>query len=99
MKCHFYVDYQAVTKKISKKSLDGKTLLVEQVPVCHCVQVAGLNKEKTTEDGVRYYFESPKNGGGDVSSVDLNIKEGWALVYFEDPQGILPNLFHVTFLG
>ncbi|XP_022795889.1 poly [ADP-ribose] polymerase 14-like isoform X2 [Stylophora pistillata] len=79
-------DYQFLTKKISEKPLDGKTLSVEQVPVCHCVQVTGLSKEKTTEDGIRYYFASAKNNGGDVSHIDLNIKEGWALVYFEDPE-------------
>ena len=70
------------------KPLGEKFLVVEQLPVCHCVQVFGFNKETTTEDAVRYYFESPKNNGGNVSSVELNLKEGWALVYFEDPKGV-----------
>ena len=63
-------------------------LSIEKVPVCLCVQVTGLNRDNTTEDAVLYYFENPKNGGGDVNNVELNIKEGWALVYFEDPLGI-----------
>ena len=49
--------------------------------------MTGLNRENTTKDTVFYYFDNPKNGG-DVSNVELNIKEGWALVYFEVPQGM-----------
>ena len=52
------------------------------------MQVTGLNREETTQDAVFYYFENPNNGGGDVINVELNIKEGWALVHFEDPEGI-----------
>ena len=63
-------------------------LAVEQVPVCHCVEVTGLNRANTTKDALRYYFENHKRGGGDVSSVELNIKDGWALVYFENPDGM-----------
>lgn len=47
-----------------------------------------MNRENTTKDAVLYYFENAKNGGGDVINVALNIKEGWALVHFEDPEGI-----------
>ncbi|XP_022795893.1 poly [ADP-ribose] polymerase 14-like [Stylophora pistillata] len=94
-----YYDYEAVTKKISRKPLEGKTPVVEQLPVCHCVQVSGFNKEKTTKDTVRYYFESPKNKGGDVSSVELNLKEGWALVYFEDPKVVLNVVAKSHFLS
>jgi len=68
--------------------LDGNPLALEKVPVCHCVQVTGLNKENTTKDAVLYYFDNPKNGGGDVRDVEISTNEGWALVYFEDPQGI-----------
>jgi len=50
--------------------------------------VTGLNREMTTQDAVRYYFENAKNGGGNVINVELNIQEGWALVHFEDPEGI-----------
>lgn len=60
---------------------------MEQVPVCHCVLVTGMNKENTTRDAIFYYFDNPKNGGGGVDSVDLNMTEGSALVFFEDPQG------------
>ena len=80
-------DYQTVTQKVAKRQLEGKKLSIEQVPVCSCVQVIGLNREKTTKDSVLYYFDNRKNGGG-VTNVELNIKEGWALVHFEDPQGI-----------
>ena len=62
-------------------------MAIEKVPVCHCIQVTGLNRENTTKDTVHYYFDNPKNGGG-VTDVDLNVEEGWALVYFADPQGI-----------
>lgn len=81
-------DYETITKKAAKRPLEGNMLAIEKVPVCSCIQVTGLNRENTTEDTVRYYFEHPKNGGGDVSNVELHLKEGWALVYFEDPQGI-----------
>ena len=47
-----------------------------------------MNRENTTEDALRYYFESPKSGGGEVSRVELDIKNGWALVYFENPEGM-----------
>ena len=58
------------------------------MPVCHCVEVTGFNRENTTKDALRYYFESPKSGGGEVSRVELEIKNGWALVYFENPEGM-----------
>ena len=60
---------------------------MEKIPVCDCIQVTGLNPKNTTEDSVRYYFESPKNGGGEVRDVKLFIEQGSALIYFEDPQG------------
>ncbi len=84
-------DYQTITQKASKRQLEGKQLSIEEVPVCSCVQVAGLNKENTTKDAVLYFFDNPKNGGG-VTDVELNVKEGWALVHFEDPQGIEDTL-------
>ena len=84
-------DFQTVTQKVAKRPLEAKTLSIEQVPICSCVQVTGLSKE-TTRDAVFYYFENSKNGG-DVANVELNIKEGWALVHFEDPQGIQHVLF------
>ena len=80
-------DFQTITQKVAKRQLEGKQLSIEQVPVCNCVQVTGLNQENTTKDAVLYYFDNPKNGGG-VTRVELNIKGGWALVHFEDPQGI-----------
>ena len=80
--------YDTITQKVAKKPLDGNMLAVEQVPVCHCVQVTGLDMAKTTEDALRYYFENHKSGGGGVSNVELNIKGGWALVYFENPDGM-----------
>ena len=90
----FSIDYEIIAKKIAKRPLDDKFLSIEKVPVCLCVQVTGLNRDNTTKDAVLYYFENPKNGGGDVNNVELNIKEGWALVYFEDPLGIrlIPRL-------
>ncbi len=80
-------DYHAITQTVAKKLLEGKKLSIEQVPVCNCVQVTGLNKDKTTKDAVFYFFDNTKNGGG-VTNVELNIKEGWALVHFDDPRGI-----------
>lgn len=82
-----HADYQAITQAVANRPLDDERLSIEQVPVCNCVQVTGLSRENTTKDAVFYYFDNPKNGG-DVSNVELNIKEGWALVYFEDPQGM-----------
>ena len=67
--------------------MDGNKLSIEQVPVSNCVQVTGLNRENTTKDAVLYYFDNLKNGGG-VTNVELNVKEGWAVVHFEDQQGI-----------
>jgi len=84
----FLVDYQTILQKAVKKPLDGGQLSIEQVPVCNCVKVTGLNRENTTQDAVLYYFENPKNGGGDVTDVELKIKEGWAVVHYEDPEGI-----------
>ena len=80
--------YDTITQKVAQKPLDGNMLAVQQVPVCYCVEVTGLNTAKTTEDALRYYFENHNNGGGDVSSVELNRKDGLALVYFENPDGM-----------
>ena len=84
----FFADYELIIKKTAKRKLEGNLLTLERVPVCHCVQVTGLNKENTTKDAVLYYFENPKNGGGNVTDVEIRTDEGWALVCFEDPQGI-----------
>lgn len=81
-------DYQTIAQKVAKRQLEGRQLSIEQVPVCNCVIVTCLNREITTEDAVLYHFENSKNGGGVVTNVELNIKEGWALVHFEDPGGI-----------
>ncbi|KAL9972371.1 hypothetical protein ACROYT_G018656 [Oculina patagonica] len=78
--------------------MEGKTLSIEQVPVCNCVQVTGLNKGNTTEDAVLYFFDNPKNGGG-VTNVELNIEEGWALVHFEDPKVVTKVLSKIHSLN
>ena len=91
IKCNtlFFVslDYDTVKEAVAKRKLEDKILSIEQVQVCNCVQVFGLNRHNTTKDAIFHYFENPKNGGGGVCRVDLNENEGWALVFFEQPQG------------
>lgn len=81
------LDYDTVKEKVAKRKLEDKILSIEQVQDCNCVQVFGLNRHNTTKDAIFHYFENPNNGGGGVCSVDLNENEGWALVFFEQPQG------------
>ena len=96
--CYSFPDYEAITRKTARKTLDDNILAVEKVPICHCVQVMGLNRE-TTKDAVFYYFDNPKKGGGDVSNVEINTDEGWALVYFEEPQGTKRNVWNNYCIG
>ena len=66
--------------------MDGSTLTVERLPVCNCLLVTGLSLG-TTKDAVLLHFENPRRGGGEVDEVELSAEQGWALVFFEYPEG------------
>ena len=51
------------------------------------VMISGL-PEGSIEKSVHIHFQKKKNGGGEVNNVDV-LREGKAMITFEDPQGRL----------
>ena len=49
------------------------------------VMVSGL-PEGSTENSVHIHFQKKKNGGGEVNKVEM-LREGKAMITFQDPQG------------
>ena len=80
----FWIDLNKVLAECHQRRLDGSTLMVENLPVCNCLLVTGLSSG-TTKDVVFLYFEN--QGGGEVDKVELSAEQGWALVFFKDPEG------------
>ena len=81
------LDFSRIQTKGEKRGLDSAKVVIEQVPVCTSIVVSGIS-ENTTHDAIELHFESRRNSGGPVKSVDFVPKSGRAVVVFEDPKGL-----------
>ncbi|XP_036421770.1 protein mono-ADP-ribosyltransferase PARP10-like isoform X2 [Colossoma macropomum] len=61
-------DFQKISEKFSKKTLDGATIALEQVERTDSVLVENL-PPSVTEDMLMLYFESSRSGGGEVMDI------------------------------
>ncbi|XP_077052650.1 protein mono-ADP-ribosyltransferase PARP10 isoform X2 [Siphateles boraxobius] len=75
-------DFQMLSDEVSKKSLNGAKVTLEQVESTDSVLVANLSPAHT-EDVLELYFESSRGGGADVLGVSM-LANGCAKVSFKD---------------
>ena len=81
-----YTDFEKIFKRCKEKPLEGKYLVVEQVPLCNCVLVTGLSTS-TSRETISNYFENPAKGGGNIETLQCFDTSGAALIYYEKPKG------------
>ena len=68
-------------------------LTVQPVVETNCIIVRGYD-EKTTESTIEYYFDNKKKSGVDgVTEAKMNQEDGYCLVYFENPEGLIEIIF------
>ncbi|XP_039537072.1 protein mono-ADP-ribosyltransferase PARP10 isoform X2 [Pimephales promelas] len=79
-------DFQMLSDEVSKKSLNGAKVTLEQVESTDSVLVANLSPAHT-EDVLELYFESSRGGGADVLRVSM-LANGCAKVTFKDVKSV-----------
>ncbi|XP_077985099.1 protein mono-ADP-ribosyltransferase PARP14-like [Glandiceps talaboti] len=76
-------DFDTIATRIAKRTYKGASLTAKQVMVTNAILVRGFPRD-ISDDILQLYFESPKNGGGDVSEVKIDSNKNTALVYFKN---------------
>lgn len=79
-------DFQMLSDEVSKKSLNGAKITLEQVESTDSVLVANLSPAHT-EDVLELYFGSSRSGGADVLGVSM-LANGCAKVSFKDVKSV-----------
>ncbi|KAI5607270.1 poly [ADP-ribose] polymerase 10, partial [Silurus asotus] len=79
-------DFDKMQSKVSKRSLDGARVTLEQVECTDSIVVENLHPD-LTEDLLALYFESSRSGGGEVTAVS-RISSQLAKVSFKDVQTV-----------
>lgn len=77
--------------KITKKQVKKKNLTVERCEINCSIIVSGISsKAFNNEEGLCFYFESPRSGGGEdvLDKVEM-LGHGKAKVAFKDPSGMV----------
>lgn len=81
----FFTDFEKLQMACQMSTLDKYHLKISRVPITNCVIVRNIS-ERTSGDTLEFYFDNEKRSG--VSGVmDLNMLEGFCLVYFQEPEG------------
>ena len=83
-----------MAEKLRVKKLLKEQLTIERCEVNYSVYVAGIaNKTFASEDGLEFYFESSKNGGGNgvIEKIEMLAKDK-AKVTFKDHSGMYYNI-------
>ena len=77
-----------MVEKLRVKKLLKEQLTIERCEVNYSVYVTGItNKGLASEDGLEFYFESSKSGGGVVEKIEM-LGEDKAKVTFKDHSGM-----------
>ncbi|TTI15323.1 Poly [ADP-ribose] polymerase 10 [Bagarius yarrelli] len=79
-------DFEKMRSRVSKRTLDGAQLTLEQVECTDSIMVGNLTTN-LTEDLLMLYFESSRSGGGDVLAV-RKISQHLAKVTFKNVQSV-----------
>ncbi len=98
-----FVDFQNLSARISKRTLDGANVTLEQIEQTDSVLVENLHPG-TTSDMLTLYFENKGGGDQNVREVTM-LSEGTAKVSFVNYdckfciiQPLKLLLFHLSFL-
>ena len=83
----YFLDFKGIKTKGEKRELNSAKVSIQQVPARKSILVSGL-AENTTRDAIELHFESQRNSGGPVESVQFAPKSGKAVVVFQDPAGL-----------
>lgn len=78
-------DFQTLSDDVSKKTLHGAKVSLEQVVSTDSILVSNLSTQ--TEDVLELYFGSSRSGGADVVAVSL-LSDGCAKVSFKDVKSV-----------
>ncbi|XP_051728439.1 protein mono-ADP-ribosyltransferase PARP10 isoform X2 [Ctenopharyngodon idella] len=79
-------DFQVLSDEVSKKTLNGAKVTLEQVESTDSVLVSNLSPAHT-EDVLELYFGSSRGGGADVLGVSM-LAKGCAKVSFKDVKSV-----------
>ena len=66
--------------------LDGSIISLEFPPLTKGIKISNLPQDTTTDD-IKFKFSNQKIGGGKVTDIMLDKKNGVANVYFEKSSG------------
>ncbi|XP_051868998.1 protein mono-ADP-ribosyltransferase PARP14-like isoform X2 [Pristis pectinata] len=79
------IDLSEFIRKCSRKVLHNKKIGAKVLEKTRSLQVENL-PSNMTEDYLKLYFESAKNGSGVVSSVEITLEHNMAVISFEDSE-------------
>lgn len=86
--CFFlFLDFAKMSKKCKERTLEGYTLFTQMVEKCRTIYVKGIDKSITYYLVENFFCNKRKSGGGDVEKMDYHPKDGYCIVYFENPSG------------
>ena len=86
-------DYSNEESSNEDMKLDGSIISLELAPLTKRIKISNI-PPATTSDDMRFKFSNQKIGGGQVTDMMLDKKNGVADVYFEKSSGI--SLFIVV---
>ena len=85
-----------MSKRCKKKTLDGSTLSIQMVEKCNAVCVTGIDKTITVDTVDNFFCNKRRSGGGEVETVDYKPQDGYCIVYYVNPSGMLSFFMQIT---
>jgi hypothetical protein len=86
----FHLDSEVIsedTRSSEDMKLDGSVISLEFAPLTKGIRISNIPPE-TSSDDMRFKFSNKKIGGGPITDMMLDKKNGVANVYFEKSSGI-----------
>jgi hypothetical protein len=86
----FHLDSEVIsedTRSSEDMKLDGSVISLEFAPLTKGIRISNIPPE-TSSDDMRFKFSNKKIGGGPITNMMLDKKNGVANVYFEKSSGI-----------
>ena len=86
----FHLDSEVIsedTRSSEDMKLDGSVISLEFAPLTKGIRISNIPPE-TSSDDMRFKFSNKKVGGGPITDMMLDKKNGVANVYFEKSSGI-----------
>ena len=96
----FHLDSEVIsedTRSSEDMKLDGSVISLEFAPLTKGIRISNIPPE-TSSDDMRFKFSNKKIGGGPITDMMLDKKNGVANVYFEKSSGISLFYFNEKFV-